>query len=165
MNRAPLLLLAAGASAVAVAALVRPPQAFVAEPPPQLRLPIEGRTLELERLGPVPPGWPGLGRRDNGAVTVAAWRYRERGATAAAEPVILWLKLATSSARSNRTYLRPAPLPGSEPGDTQGCLALGGDGVDPGGMLRAAPATRLQRLQWLLGLRPYNQQACWTLKP
>ena len=164
MNRPALLLLAAAASAVAVAALVRPLGSFVAEPPLRLRLPMEGRSLELERLGPVPPGTPGLGRRDHGAVTVAGWRYSERGA-AAAQPVILWLKLASSSARSNRTYLRPAPLPGSEPNETQGCLALSGDGIDPSGILRAAPATRPQRLLWLLGLRPYNQQACWTLTP
>lgn len=169
MRRAPLLLLAVASLAVAVAALLRPLRPFVAEPPAQLSLPGEGGTLELERLGPLPAGTPGLGGSNHGGVTVAGWRYRLRAGGGQGldpkQPLILWLKLATSSARSNRTYLRPAPVAGSAPQELEGCLALNGEGLDPSGILRAAPATPAQRILWLLGLRPYNQQACWTLKP
>jgi hypothetical protein len=166
VRRAPLLLLSATAVAVALASLLRPLQPFVPEPPLRLTLPSEAGQLDLERLGPLPGRTGGLVKNGPGPQTVVGWRYRVRGGTGAeTEPVILWLKLATSSARSNRSYLVPAPVNEQDDNSLQGCLALDGNGLDPSGMLRAQPLHPSQRLLWLLGLRPYNQQACWTLKP
>jgi hypothetical protein len=165
LRRAPLLLLTAVSAAISLAALLRPLRTFVDDPPLRLSLPSGGGRLELERLGPLPPGSAGLGSRSHGTETVAGWRYRPiNGAKAAAEPVTLWLKLATSSARSNRSYLLPATDGPQKEQDLQGCLALDGNGLDPSGMLKAVPPTPGEQVLWLLGLRPHNQQACWTLK-
>lgn len=165
MRRTALLVLTAATAAVTLAALLRPLQSFVDDPPLRLSLRSDAGNLELERLGPLPPGSTGLGNRSHGAETVAGWRYRQtNGVEPATESVILWLKLATSSARSNRSYLLQPTVADRGSNNLQGCLEFDGNGLDRSGMLRAEPATPGERLLWLLGLRPHNQQACWTLK-
>gem|GEM_PF-1675664 len=158
-------MLTAATAGVTLAALWRPLQSFVDDPPLRLSLLSDGGRLELERLGALPPGSTGLGNHSHGVETVAGWRYLQiNGAKPATEPVILWLKLATSSARSNRSYLMPATDGKQGEQELQGCLAFDGSGLDPSGMLKAVPPTPGEQLLWLLGMRPHNQQACWTLK-